>query len=278
VTEIGVRSGISDVEYHADKGSLSSSGARLLLPPSCPAKFREVIDNPPKPKREFDFGHAAHRLVLGAGAELVEIDAPDYRGKDAREARDKAHADGNTPVLTAELATARRMADVVHDDPVARPLFADGHAELSLYFDDPESGVRLRARPDWMTTRHRLIIVDFKTSVTANPKLFARKAADYGYHQQAAWYIDAVAALGLDWHPAFVFVVQEKEPPFLVSVVELDADAIAEGRRLNREAIRIYAACMLADEWPGYTDRITPISLPPWAFQTQTINDLLIND
>jgi hypothetical protein len=82
--------------------------------------------------------------------------------------------------------------------------------------------------------------------------------------------------LGLCDDPVFVFIAQEKEPPYLVSVVEFDAEAIAEGHRLNRQAIDLFKRCVDTGEWPGYDDGITPISLPPWAFKSkQTIGDML---
>lgn len=275
----GIFGGVDELAYHADRGSLSSSGAKLLLPPSCPAKFREAQDNPPAPKREFDVGHLVHRLILGKGAEVVQIEAPDYRGKDAREARDRAHADGMTPALRHEVGAAQRMADAVRAHRIAGPLFTAGDAEMSLYADDPATGVRLRGRVDWMwygASDGRLWLIDVKTALTSEPRGFARKAADLGYVMQADWYVSLLTALKLAVDPVFVFVVVEKTPPFVVTVVEYDAESMAEGHRRNREAINLYAQCVESGRWPGYADDgIVPISLPPWAFSRQTINDLL---
>ena len=278
--ENGTFAGIPNEDYHHDTTSLSSSGARLLMPPSCPAKFRQRMDGPPEYKAVFDFGTVAHSLVLGEGCDFVAIDAPDFRTKAAQQERDKVRKDGKTPILQCDLERATAMAAVAWTHPMAGELLgAKGKAEVSLYADDPETGVRLRARPDWMTEAYdasRLWIVDYKTTVTARPDDFARKAADFGYHMQAAWYIDVATILGLCDQPAFVFVAQEKEPPFLVSVVEFDAEAIAEGRALNRQAINLFKRCTDTGEWPGYGDHIHPISLPHWAFKAQTtIADVL---
>ncbi len=77
----GIFENIDINAYHGDKSSLSVSGAKLLLPPSCPALFKWVRDNGQPARQEFDFGTVAHQLLLGKGAEIVEIDAPDYRSK-----------------------------------------------------------------------------------------------------------------------------------------------------------------------------------------------------
>jgi hypothetical protein len=268
----GLTAQVDEDTYHADKGSLSQSGARRLVPPSCPAKFKQYRDAPPPPKPEYTFGHAAHKLVLGQGAEILEVEAPNWKTKAAQEQRALA-SNGVAPMLTHELAKARVMADAVKSHPLAGPLFDEGHPELSMYTHDAETGVRLRGRLDWLRVyQSRNLVVDFKTSTTAHPAEFIRKAADYGYHQQVAWYLDLVAAVIPGADPAFLFVVCEKEPPHLVSVIELDAEAVAEGRQLNRQAIATYAECVERDEWPSYpnNDEVALMSLPPWAFTSRS--------
>ena len=54
---------VDETTYHADRGSLSSTGARKLL--ECPARFRHEQLSPPPAKGVFDFGKLAHKLVLG---------------------------------------------------------------------------------------------------------------------------------------------------------------------------------------------------------------------
>lgn len=264
--EDGIYSRISDVEYHADRDSLSSSGARTLLNLT-PEEFQARLDEPPNPKPQYDFGHAAHKMVLGEGAQLVRVDARDWRTNVAKEAREKAWAHGRAPLLKAQMDQAQRMAGKVFAHRIAAKLLEQGSAELSGYWHDAQTGVRLRFRPDWLPEhvgRGRPLVVDYKTAASANPKRFAKSAADYGYHNQAAWYIDGLAATtGLD-DAAFLFIVQQKDTPFLVSVVQLDAEAIELGRRQNRAAVDLYAACRDAGEWPGY-DGITTCSLPRWA-------------
>lgn len=262
---------LPDEQYHADRDSLSFSGAKLLLSPSCPAKFREHMDNPPKPKPEYTFGHAAHRLVLGKGGEIVEVDAPDWRSKAAREIRDQA-CNGIAPMLTHELEKARAIERAVREHPTAGPLFEQGDAEMSLYATDPTTGVRLRGRIDWLTTLDgQYFVVDFKTSDTAEPQAFARKGAGYLYHGQHAWYEDLVKAVGLSASPRFIDVVAEKAPPYVVTVVEFDAESVTEGRRLNRLAIDLYAECVKTNEWPDYGPGIHPISIPAWAFDDEMV-------
>ncbi|PIJ36757.1 hypothetical protein BMW24_003585 [Mycobacterium heckeshornense] len=266
-TTDGVYPYVTLADYQADRATLSVSGAKLLL--SSPAKYRWQLDNPPEHKPYFDVGSAVHKLILGEGPDIECVDAEDWRGKHARERRDKAHEQGRIPLLAADYHAAVDMMDAVKlHHRLAPQLFEDGRAEISLYATDPATGVRLRARPDWMTQRDgRLWLVDLKTCANADPRDFGRTAHNLGYHLQMAWYVTVARLLELDPAPVFVFVLVEKEPPYLVSVVELDGEAFALGCRQMRRAIDTYVVCSEWDEWPGYGDGIEPVSLPPWVFR-----------
>lgn len=285
-TANGHFSGIPDELYHQDRASLSVSGAKILVAKGGPAKFRERMDSPPPPKPEYTFGHAAHALVLGEGARIVEVDAPNWKTKAAQEIRNTA-ANGVAPMLTHELAKAREMAAKVHEHEVAGPLFERGHAEVSMYATDEETGIRMRGRTDWITLAdlndglgEQPLVVDFKTCVEggADERTFARKAFDYGYFMQHPWYRDLYVAAFGGPAPRFLFVVQEKVAPYLVNVIEFDDDAVRLGEQKNREALQIYRDCNESGIWPGYHPIIHRGMLPQWVFggsREQTLADLI---
>lgn len=261
---------ISEEIYFGDpvpSGSLSCSGAKKLLPPYCPALFFWERDHPVY-KDEFDFGSAAHKLVLGSGPELVVVDKPTWQTSAAKQARQEARDAGKTPILTGAMAEVRAMADAIRRHPIASILFdpSEGHPEQSLFWEDEDSGIWRRCRLDWLPSGSsgRLIVPDYKTSASANPASFGRPAANYGYHQQHDWYSEGVAEV-LGVKPEFVFVVQEKTPPYLITVVQLDIDFVRAGRELNRQAINVYQHCIETGEWPGYSNEIELISPPAWA-------------
>lgn len=272
ITEPGIYD-IPNAVYHADPvpaGSLSSSGAKKLLPPSCPARFAYEREHPPEPKDHFDFGSAAHKVVLGAGDDIVVIDADSWRTKDAKEQKALAHLDGKIPLLTHDYQQVCEMADAIRAHPIANTLFQpeSGKAEQSLFWIDERSGIWRRARLDWLpdqTGDGRLIVPDYKTCRSADPEQLARDVHNFAYHRQAAWYLDGIDALDIADDAAFIFVFQEKEPPYLVTVAEVDTTALRIGRHLNRMAIAIYRDCMASGEWPAYHPDVHLISLPGWA-------------
>jgi hypothetical protein len=268
LTVAGVYDIPADV-YHADPvpgGSLSSSEARLLLPPSCPARFAHERNNPPDTTDTFDFGHAAHNLVLGAGADLDVVDADDWRTKAAQGRRADARALGHVPILRADYERASAMAGAVRAHPIARALFDQdrGKPERALFWVDGD--VWRRALVDWLPDPGpgRLIVADYKTTRSAAPESIRKAMYDYGYHQQADWYLDGVASLGLAGDAAFVFVFQEKTPPYLVTVAQPDPTALRVGRDLNRQAIDVYRECVASGRWPGYADDVVLARLPGW--------------
>ena len=273
ITEPGIYS-IPPEQYHADPvegGSLTSTGARRLIS-ACPARYRYELENPPEPTDAMDIGSAAHRLVLGAGAELEVIDAPDWRTRSARERRDEARAAGRIPILAADYETARAMAEVVADHPIAgAALRRQGAPEQTLVWRDRPTGVWCRAMVDYLPTPQRgrrLVLVDYKTCSDASTAGIRASVARYRYHQQAAWYLTGVRELGLSEYPALIFVFQERSAPHLVHVVEIDPDDLLLGEALNRRALEIYRECVESGRWPGYSDKeITLISLPEWAYK-----------
>ncbi len=267
---------ISAEAYHADPcpaPSLSSTGARTLVR-ATPAAYWHGRQNPER-KRVFDIGTSAHLLVLEPDlfADAVRvIDADSYRTKAAQEAREQAYAEGKVPLLPEEASMVMHMRDALFAHPVARHAFEGGTVEQTAIWQCDEFGHWCRARMDYMPP-HRRYLVDYKTAASAHPEQFPRALAEFGYHQQAAWYQDAVEQLTGERPARFCFVVQEKKPPYLVSVFWVDHEALEVGRALNRLARGIFAHCLARWEWPGYQPDVAAapqaftVTLPPWALR-----------
>lgn len=268
--------GIYDIPediYHADPvpgGSLSSTGARLLVEPGGPAKFDWARRHGKLPTEAMEFGTAAHHEILGTGAEVVPIDAENYQTKKAQQARDEARARGAVPMLPHQLDALGAMAQALREHPLASALLTGwGRPEQSAFWRDKETGVICRSRydvfPTGKTVLGRVLVPDYKTAKDAGPEAFAKAVNERGYHQQAPFYLDGLRALRLaDEDAAFAFVVQEKTPPFLVAVYQLDAAALMIGAHRNRKALRTYAECAASGHWPGYSEDIETVSLPAW--------------
>jgi len=270
ITSPGVYEISADL-YHGDPvvgGSLTSSGAVKLLPPGCPAKFHYERRHPLPPKDVLDFGSAAHRYVLSAGADVVEVKYDSWRTNAAKEQKAKAHADGKIPLLTGDLVIVKAMAAKLREHPMAAALLSPGRgkAEQTIVWQDGPTGVWSRALVDHLphATGGRFILGEYKTTTDASPEGCAKAMWNYSYHQRADWYLRGARRVLGD--AALILIFQEKSPPYLVHCTEPDPIALRHGCDRNDEALEIYARCTAENRWPGHGDDndITPLSLPDW--------------
>lgn len=287
ITEPGVHA-LEPETYHADPvagGSLSSTGAKKLLSPSCPALFKHWRDTEEREtKPAWDFGKAAHKMVLGVGPELVEV--ADEAGKNpaewrTNECKSKVRAvrdRGGVPLHPGELAVIEAMAAQLRAHPWASKLFlpGTGEAERTIVWRDSVTGVWCRALLDWLpglVPGQRFIFRDYKTGATSSVMKPDRTIDDFGYYFQAAFHLTGLRALGIaeDDAPALI-VLQCKEPPYLVRVCQPDPTAIRIGAIRVREAIDLYAQCRAAEAagepdsvaWPSWSDDVEMVSLPAY--------------
>lgn len=274
----GLFTDIPEDQYHGDSRALAQSGAQLIL--KAPAKFRWSQDHPEPPKDVFDFGSAAHSLVLGIGPKItvvevevtatrngrkVKIIADNMMFRAAQEEAERIRKRGEIPLLPADYEHVVAMADRLSEHRLAMELLSEGRAEVSAYAQDPDTGVMMRGRFDWLGPQ---TITDYKTASSADPDEFVRHAINYGYDLQAAWYLDLAELCG---HPVsgFAHIVQEKQPPYIVTVVVLPPELIDRGHRLKRRALEMYRDCVEAGVWPGYVsdDTFATPAAPAWALR-----------
>jgi PDDEXK-like domain of unknown function (DUF3799) len=74
----------------------------------------------------------------------------------------------------------QRMADCLRSEPKLQEILADGQAEVPFFVTDPETGVPLKAKLDWLTPKP--IIFDGKTFSHKRDKSIDKTVAD------AIWY------------------------------------------------------------------------------------------
>ncbi len=275
ITTPGVYDNMSDGDYHRDPvlgGSISHSGLKAIM--KAPAKFRYYRDHGRPPKSHFDVGHAAHGIVTGTGAPVRVVKADDWRTKIAKAEQADARAAGEVPVLAKEWADVEAMAEALRVDTTTGKLFVPGAgvAERTLIVFDPEFGIWRRVKLDWCTTLAdgRVVFVDYKTTTDAHPDAIERAVWNFGYHTQNVFYTDAGEALGLGEDIVFLLVFQEKEAPYLITVVDLTAEARAWAAVQVRKAVETYAVCSAADHWPGYASDVVTVGLPRYADQQLT--------
>lgn len=271
---------ISNEEYHKKEG-LSASGIKLLL--ECPRKYwwKYVMKKDTESSPALLEGTEFHTFIL----ERLEFDQRYYtipaglnikrnsnEGKANYEAQVKA-ANGRLLIDAERLEILTDMRASLYSIPRVAAILAKGIAEQCVFWQDLETGIVLKTKPDY--TNHQVkILPDLKTTTDASYSAFSLAIYKYGYHIQAAMQQDGLKALtGYDYKPLYLPV--EKSAPYCAAAYELNEADIDHGRSDYRKAIEIYKKCVKEAYWPSYSEfeeegeskSIQTISIPYWAQQ-----------
>lgn len=211
-------------------------------------------------------GRVTHTLVFEPqkfDAEYAIWDGGDRRGADWKEFA-QANA-GRTIFKPAEIETAVAMADAVRNHPLVQPYLAGGLFEHAVQWEDMDTGIACKARPDWIIPSTR-ILLDLKTAVSADSRRFGSAAARYGYHLQMAMYRNAIT-YGLGWAPNKVkIVVVEKDAPHEVSIFDVPEDALDAAAEEVADLLRRVQVCRQTNTWPGRYLEEQPLALPAYIY------------
>lgn len=255
---------LSNEDYHACQYAISNSGLGDIL--RSPMHYWAKHLNPARPPERVRGGQLEGSL---AHCTILEPEAFDDRymvGPDVRRGTKawdaaEAQAAGRVLIKPDQYDVAMRQAEAVRNHPELREYLAAGEAEVSAFWEDPETGVLCRCRPDWVNGP---IVLDVKTYSDADPDEFARQVARKGYYRQDAFYTDGYGIAAGTEVERFLFVAVESDYPYAVSVTELDDEARMIGRLEYRRGVDRYAECVESGEWPGYGSEIIPIGLPAY--------------
>ena len=263
---------MENAEYHAMTSVVSKSHLDLIArsPLHYWARYLDPNRVIPEPTPAMAIGSALHTHVLELDQwDARYITAPE--GIDRRTKQGKAEweawttAAGDRIVLAkADAEQVMRMAQAIYRHPGAAMLLAmAGEAETTHMWTDEATGLECKCRPDWLTN-DRSLIVDLKTTEDASPAGFRKSIGNWRYHVQASWYLDGIERATGTRPGQFIFICVEKKPPYAVAVYAADAEMIAAGAATAARDLEVLATCKAADAWPGYSDQIEMISLPPW--------------
>ena len=262
-------------DYHRRAEWSNSQKEKLLESP--PLFYGTYIshDFPRKVSKELDVGTVAHECLTNPGGldavvKVIPADALNAQGhrKGANWKEWSEEHDGFIQMKASELTDIQRMVESVHRTVPAWILKNVRHREYSIVWQDEESGLMLRARPDLIVDHpDGIVLPDFKTTRTTTPRTFATDAAQYGYHRQAAWYADGMRAMGMP-PVACLLITVDKTPAHETNIYELEPEAIEHGRQQNRNAIHELAWRLDTNTWTApHHGEIRMLDLPEWAYR-----------
>ncbi|EBX3736213.1 exodeoxyribonuclease VIII [Salmonella enterica] len=263
----GIYYDIPNEAYHAGPGVSKSQLDDIADTPAI-YLWRKNAPVDTEKTKSLDTGTAFHCRVLEPEEFSKRfIIAPEFNrrtsaGKEEEKTFLEECARTGRTVLTAEEG---RKIELMYQSVMALPLGqwlveSAGYAESSVYWEDPETGILCRCRPDKIIPEFHWIM-DVKT--TADIQRFRTAYYDYRYHVQDAFYSDGYRAQ-FGEIPTFVFLVASTTTEcgrYPVEIFMMGEDAKLAGQREYRRNLQTLAECLNNDEWPA----IKTLSLPRWA-------------
>ena len=262
---------MTEQEYNAAEGVRRSDLWRME---DSPEKFRFFLDHPVEQTPALAFGSACHKYVLeyddfyNEYAVALPVDRRTKEGKGLWETFCSMN-EGKTIVSVDDFETIVGMREALMKCPLAKKLLAGkGQAEVPLFWTDKQTGEKCKAKLDRLVTyRRRKYIVDYKTSAAADTFHFNSSIWKFGYHFQAAMYAEGLkTATKARKLPGFLFVAQEKKPPYSVNVIEVSEEVMNAGLAKYHQLLEKYHNCKTLDLWPGYVNGDVPNDsfVPGW--------------
>lgn len=274
--EPGLYAGVSFEEYFSWP---FANNSLLQVFERSAAHARLKMLSPERETKALEFGHKFHLAVLEPERYAMET-APALtipRRKNVDKAAHAAYLEANAGkyiITEKERVTIEAMQAAVYAHPTARAIVeATGQNEVGIVWDDEKTGIRCKARTDMLREWVEYPWVwDLKTTDDASPRELSKDIYNFKYHEQAALYVDGLAALGQDGIRYGLLVV-EKTPPYGVVTRELDDVTLNIGRQAYRSNLAKYAECMKTNEWPGYPEALDYTGVPHWAMKGYSDGD-----
>jgi len=278
----GVYFGVPAHEYHEWEAINFSA---LKHARDTMADVRWNLDAPEQTSEQMAFGTMLHAAMLEPEMLATRTIAPPtkpngevYKTRDAQGVLDyMAKNPGKVIAWPDDMEAIRQIrANMLAHPEMAKGLSQripggrDCNVEVSYTWVDPETGVRCKARADfivWAKGDKPGMRVDFKSCADPSADGFARSVEQHGYHIQNHMQDEGLRVLGYHNIRGLWFAVQNKGP-YKVAVYEpmtqaMSPTAIIESYAETeyRMALNEYAQCLKSGIWPGLPTDVRPIDL-----------------
>lgn len=261
VPSVGIHEGVPEHIYH-NWSAVSKSGLSVFA--DNPGKYRYGIG---KSSKVLTMGSAIDCLVFDGAERFLDefaVKPQDYKGsrkEDKKWREENAHLQ---QLSHEEACKCVGAAATVIKYPLAQGYLETGKAQLSLVWEDNETGLLCKARPDFKPDGQS-VLVDLKSTEDVVYEAIQRISHRFKYHWQAAFYIDGWKAITGESIEKFVFIFVEREPPYAVEVFRMDDDDIQLGRAEYRAALDLYVECKENNHWPLSSGVELNLGLPAYA-------------
>ena len=246
---------MNDKEYDALPGIRRSD---LWKMNKTPMHFKYAIDNPQPATQSLLFGQAAHKYILEHDSffdEFAVFPVVDRRTKLGKERIEqfKESNENKSWIDHDDFEKIVEMRDaLMANQTIANILNGEIRTEVPFYWTDEETGEICKVKADIVGTFFgKPTVFDYKTTTSCADGAFERDSRKYGYSFQAGFYTSGIDKCTFEKH-GFVFIAQEKEPPYAARIYECDEGFLNAGKRKFRTLLKMYHECKQNNEWNGY--------------------------
>lgn len=252
---------MTDAEYFALERVNNSTLAKFA---ECPAGvFTET-----NPTASMNIGTCLHSLVLdgpndfhGRFFVMDKVDGRTKEGKAAKEAAER-EANGRTIITFEDMKLIAGMAESIYNHPSAMELLHSGMSEMTVLWDDDETGLSMKAKADYLRPT---MLIDLKTTQSADQHVFQRTIWNMGYAMQLGLYEDGLIA---NMHSVqdVIIIAVENSAPFCCNVFRLSDKILEYGKAKYRRLLRGYKMCKQSGVFPSYQYAgVIDVELPAYA-------------
>ena len=215
---------------------------------------------------KMDFGSLVHALCFTPNLveeQFVLSQYDDFRTKEAREWRDATALEGKTIVKEADWQRAEDIKEVVMESNYIMGL---GACDYEVAAFGKIGNTLIKGMIDILPHRGDTL-VDLKvTGSIGDAKQMQSLVMNFGYHWQAALYLDLVNGLSeQEPRTKFEFLFVEDSYPYEYAVIRLSEDFINLGRVGYMNAVAKWQNAVSSKKFSPSHEGVLEITAPPWA-------------
>lgn len=241
------------------------SNSKLSLFAKSPLHFKRLSNYSDSKTDSQIFGTAVHTAIFEPERfrreYIVKPEDINRRTKEGKEAYSMlVDQHGEDKILSSDdYQHIMGMQDSARSHPIAGQMLKEITAnEVSLLWT--RGNTQFKGRIDAIG---KGILIDLKTTQSAESRKFQSSFFKYGYHRQAAFYLQGAKRLKLVTN-GIVFIAIEKTPPYALALFQPSHGVITAAAAELESLILQYHQCKSSNQWPGYPEMIQDVSMPDW--------------
>lgn len=270
---------ITDDQYHADRTCVGSSQLRKLID-SPKAFYWSFFKGAQEEETDaLRLGRIIHKAVLEGrsfqDSYCLVPDFGDMRSKANREKKAAWLADrpaGQIMTTREELDMILGIVEGLMEHPQGPDLLKNGKPEVAGYYRDPETGIKCKIKPDFLSF-DVTSLVDLKSTRSSEKRRFMSSAFEYRYDIQLFMYAEGVKLITGKKPDLISVIAVEKKIPYESAIYYFQDHNLIQAESDYREGLRRLRRCIDENKWPQRQQMIEAVEEPGWFIYKNTVGE-----